>query len=397
MNLLPFNEWQAVLLAFAGSAVTAWYFLPRVVKVATHRKITDKPGKHKIHKKEIPALGGVAIFGGFTFGFLLAVNGFLPGSMYFTAALLILFFIGLKDDLIAVAPLNKIVAQVLAGLILCIMANLRFTTFHGFLGISEIPVWLSYLVTIFLIVIIINSFNLIDGIDGLASSIGIITCIAFGIWFWLSDDTGYAIMSAALAGSLIVFLKFNFSEGKNKIFMGDSGSLVVGLILTVMAIRFNEINAGPSAYHKLYSSPSVSIAIMIVPLYDSFRVIIIRLIRRQSPMKADNRHIHHLMLRAGFSHKRATLYISLANIFLIAAGFILDPIGILWGGLVLLILCTMLTVPIYLIVALKEKWKWKEYPVLKLILSEYKEVSIGPAYDDLRSKVDVKATAEAEF
>ena len=172
-------------------------------------------------------------------------------------------------------------------------------------------------------------------------------------------------MSAALVGALIIFLIFNFSEGKNKIFMGDSGSLVVGLILTVMAVRFNEINAGASAYRHLHSSPSVSIAILIVPLYDSLRVIIIRLIRGQNPMHADNRHIHHLMLRAGFSHKRATLYISLANIFLIAAGFILDPIGILWGGLVLLILCTLLTVPVYISVAFRENWKLKENTIIE--------------------------------
>jgi UDP-GlcNAc:undecaprenyl-phosphate/decaprenyl-phosphate GlcNAc-1-phosphate transferase len=397
MKIFAFNEWQAVLLAFAGSVFTAWYFLPRVIKVANHRNITDKPGRHKIHKKAIPSLGGVAIFGGFTFGFLLAVNGFMSGSLYFTAALIILFFIGLKDDLIDVEPVNKIFAQVIAGIILCTLANLRFTSFHGFLGISGIPVWISFIVTIFLVVIIINSFNLIDGIDGLASSVGIITGTAFGIWFWLSHDTGYAIMSAALVGALIVFLIFNFSEGKNKIFMGDSGSLVVGLILTVMAIRFNEINAGTSAYHHLYSSPSVSIAILIVPLYDSLRVIIIRLIRRQSPMQADNRHIHHLMLRAGLSHKRATLYISLANVLLIIAGFLLDPIGILWGGFVLLIVCTILTIPVYVLVAVKEHWKWKEYPLLKFIISEHKEVTAETAYKDLKDKVDAKTTAEVEF
>ena len=185
MNILAFSEWQAVLLAFAGSVITAWIFLPRVVRVATHRKITDKPGRHKIHKKEIPALGGVAIFGGFSFGYLLAVNGFMQGALYFTAALIILFFIGLKDDLIDVEPIKKIVAQVIAGLILCTFTDLRFSTFHGFLGINAIPVWISFIVTIFLVVIIINSFNLIDGIDGLASSIGIITGITFGIWFWL--------------------------------------------------------------------------------------------------------------------------------------------------------------------------------------------------------------------
>jgi UDP-GlcNAc:undecaprenyl-phosphate/decaprenyl-phosphate GlcNAc-1-phosphate transferase len=188
-------------------------------------------------------------------------------------------------------------------------------------------------------------------------------------------------MSAALTGALIVFLNYNISEGKNKIFMGDTGMMVIGFILTVMAIRFNEINAGQTAFLKLHSSPSISIAILIVPLFDSLRVIIIRLIRHQSPMQADKRHIHHLLLRSGFSHKRATLYISLANIFIIAAGFLLDRIGILWLGLVLLMLCTILTVPVYVMVARTEHWNWRRYKWWKFLVSERREVVALKAVD----------------
>jgi UDP-GlcNAc:undecaprenyl-phosphate GlcNAc-1-phosphate transferase len=381
MVILKLNEWQSVLLAFLASAITVLYFLPRVIKVANHRKITDKPGKHKIHKYEVPTLGGIAIFGGFSIGFLMFVNGHMGSISYFMAAVIILFFIGLKDDLIDVEPYKKIAAQVIAGLILCIFTDLRFTNFHGFLGISEIPLWASVAVTVFLIVIIINSYNLVDGIDGLSSSVGIIASIAFGLWAWFSHDTGFAIMSFSLAGALVVFLGFNISAGRNKIFMGDTGSLIVGFILTVMAIRFNELNTGPLSFRRLESSPSVSIAILIVPLFDALRVIIIRLIRGVSPMKADNRHIHHLMLRAGFSHKRATFYISLANIFIIAVAFLLDHSGILWLGLVILIICTAFTVPVYLMVAKKEHWNWKNYKWLGLVTSEHKDV-VGHSESD---------------
>jgi UDP-GlcNAc:undecaprenyl-phosphate/decaprenyl-phosphate GlcNAc-1-phosphate transferase len=374
MAIIALNEWQAVLFAFAASVITVLYFLPKVIKVANRRNITDNPGNHKIHCNSTPTMGGIAIFGGFTCGFLLSVNGFFEGRSYFMAAVLILFFIGLKDDLIEVAPYKKIVALVITGLILCVFTDLRFTNFHGFLGISVIPIWASFAVTIFLIVIIVNAYNLIDGIDGLSSSIGIIASITFGTWSWLSHDTGFTVMSAALTGALIVFMKYNLSSGNNKIFMGDTGSLVTGFIITVMAIRFNELNAGPGPVHKLYSSPAVSIAILIVPLFDSLRVIIIRLIRHQSPLKADNRHIHHLLLRAGFSHKKATLFISLANIFIILIGFLLDHIGILWLGLVLLILCTMLTVPVYILVSKKENWDWKNYRWLSLMTSEQRDV-----------------------
>jgi len=374
MGILELNEWQSVLLALIASGLTAWYFLPRVIKVTSHRQFADKPGKHKIHKKEIPTFGGIGIFAGFSFGFLLGVNGFMEGISFLTAAIIILFFMGLRDDLMTVNPVEKIIMQGIAGLILWSFTRLHFTNLHGFLGISEIPEWASFILTVFLIVIIINAYNLIDGIDGLAASVGIIASMAFGTWFWLSGDTGYAVIAAALNGTLIVFLVFNFSEDKRKIFMGDTGSLVVGFLLTVMAIRFNEINAGTSGLYMLDSSPTVSIAILIVPLFDALRVILIRLIRGRSPLKADNRHIHHLMLRAGYSHKQTTLIISIANIFLIITAFLFDGIGILWLGLVMLILCSLFTVPVYIMVARKEHWNCRQYKIWQLIASEQNNV-----------------------
>lgn len=381
MSSLTLSGWEAVLLAFAGAIFVTWYYMPRIIKVASRRHLTDKPGTHKIHMGEIPTLGGIGIFGGFAFGFLLSVNGYMEGVSYFTAALIILFFTGMKDDLINIKPYKKIVAQVFAAIIICSFVNLRFTNFHGFLGITTIPDWLSYFTTIFLVVIIINSLNLIDGIDGLAASIGIIAGTTFGVWSYLSGDYGYAIMSSALTGTLIVFLVFNLSKGKYKIFMGDTGSMIIGFIMVILAIRFNEINAGNPPFHKLSSSPAVSIAILIVPLFDTLRVIVIRLVRGQSPLVADNRHIHHLLLRAGCTHKQATLFISLANIFIIAVGFLLDHIGIFWLCLLLLSLCIAFTVPVYIIVARKEEWNWKNYKWWKIGHGRRADVSSKAFFD----------------
>lgn len=333
------KELPALILAFAVAMFITWYSIPRIIRVVNERHLTDKPGKHKIHKKETPTLGGIGIFGGFTIGFLLAVNGYMPGVSYFTAAVLVLFFIGLKDDLVYLIPKKKLLGEIGAALIIVLFNDLHFTSLHGFLGITDIPVWASYIITIFLIVLIINAVNLIDGIDGLAASIGIIASVAFGLWFWLSNDYGYAIMASALLGALVVFLWFNISTGPDKIFMGDTGSIVIGFILVVFVIRFNEINATDKTFYNLHSAPSFSIAILIVPLYDTLRVIILRLHNHQNLFIADNRHIHHMMLRAGFTHRAATLYISLFNIFIIAVAFLLDHLGILVLGLILLSLC----------------------------------------------------------
>ncbi len=339
MPEITVSGFPALLLALAGALFVTRYFIPRVIRIVNERQLNDKPGKHKIHKQEIPTLGGIAIFGGFAFGYLLGIDGHMQGVSYFTAAALMLFFTGLKDDLITLSPWKKIFADVGSVLIIALFTNIRFTSFHGFLGIETIPDWASVLVTVVLGVIILNSFNLIDGIDGLAASLGIIASITFGIWFWLSGEYGYAIMAAALTGSLIVFLRYNLSNGPLKLFMGDSGSLFIGFVMAVFAIRFNEINAAGTAFRELHSSPSVSIGILVIPVFDTLRVIVLRLINRQSLLKADHRHIHHLMLRAGFTHPQATMVMSLFSIFMIAVAFTFDRLGIFWLGVLLLSLC----------------------------------------------------------
>lgn len=329
----------AILIAIFGAAFITWYFIPRVIRIVNERKLSDKPGKHKIHNREIPTLGGIAIFGGFVFGYLLGVDGHIDGGTYVVAAALILFFTGLKDDLINLGPVKKIVAEIGAALLIAFFTGLRFTNFHGLAGVETIPVWGSYIITVFLVVLIINAVNLIDGIDGLAASVGIIASAVFGTWFSLSGDYGYAIMAGALLASLCVFIYYNISDGPHKIFMGDSGSLVLGFILAVFAIRFNEINATGNGYRALQSSPSVSIAVLIVPLFDTLRVIVLRLYHGESVFRADNRHTHHLMLRSGFTHLQATLIIVTFNLIIIALAFLLDQVGIFWLGLIILTVC----------------------------------------------------------
>ena len=225
--------------------------------------------------------------------------------------------------------------------------DIHFTSLHGFLGIQSLPVWVYYIITVFVIVLIINALNLVDGIDGLAASMGIISTLFFGVWFFLSGDYGYTILAASLLGALIVFLFYNISNGPKKIFMGDTGSLVIGFTLAVLAIRFNELVASGRSVVALESAPAVSIAVLLIPLYDTLRVIVLRARSHQSFFVADNRHIHHMMLRAGLTHRQATLYISLFNIVMIGLALLLDGIGILWLGLLLLTVCGISTTLLY--------------------------------------------------
>lgn len=329
----------AIIVAFFTALILTWYYIPKVVKLVRARHLEDKPGLHKIHKSMVPTLGGIGIFAGFLVGYLMGIDGYMPGLSYFTAAAVFLFFVGIKDDLIHLNPTKKFAGEIVTAIIVTVFTDLNFTSFHGFLGITAISPVTSFIVTVLTIILIINAVNLIDGIDGLAASVGIIASVVFGGFFWLSGDMGYTVMAAALLGALIAFLRFNMSRGENKIFMGDTGSLVIGFTLAVFAIRFNELDARGTSFIALNSAPAVSIAILIVPLFDTLRVMVLRLHYKQNLFTADHRHIHHMMLRAGFSHAKATLYISLFNILMIILAFLLDGIGILWMGLLLLGLC----------------------------------------------------------
>lgn len=216
------------------------------------------------------------------------------------------------------------------------------------MGIQEVPVWVTYVSTIFLMIVIVNAVNLIDGIDGLAATTSIISTCLLGFWFMYSNNLEYAIMAASLIGALAAFLRFNLSAGPNKIFMGDTGSLIIGFLLAAMTIRFNEINVGQHTWHDLHSAPAISIALLIVPLFDTLRVFTIRLARGQHPFTADNRHIHHMMLRAGFSHKETDIIMGSAHLILIALAFAIDHTGIFSVSLVLFVTCLLLTGLIYL-------------------------------------------------
>jgi UDP-N-acetylmuramyl pentapeptide phosphotransferase/UDP-N-acetylglucosamine-1-phosphate transferase len=188
------------------------------------------------------------------------------------------------------------------------MGDIRITGLHGIFGVYEIPYWGSVFLSIFTYVVVVNAFNLIDGVDGLAAGIGFISCCAFGVWFIFAREFPYAALSFALAGALSGFLIFNFSPAK--IFMGDSGSLVIGMFICVLAIKMIEF-----PIHRLdhfwmrVSKPVYAISALAYPLLDTLRVFVIRAVRGQSPFTADRNHIHHKLLDCKYSHRKTVIII----------------------------------------------------------------------------------------
>jgi len=309
-----------VLLSIAISFTITFLAIPAVINVAEMKKLFDMPDARKVHNAPITPLGGLGIFAGFIFGCLLTMHfGQYPELQYFIAASFVIFFLGLKDDILIISPVKKFIGQVLAAFIIIYYGNIQIRSMHGFLGIYQLPEMFSLLLTYFAVIVVINSFNLIDGIDGLAGSLGLLSTTIFGFYFLYVGMLPYAVIAFALSGSLLAFLIFNFQPAK--IFMGDTGSLLVGTINAILVLKFINIAGSGDVRFPIPATPAVGFTILMIPLLDTLRVFGIRILHRRSPFSPDRNHIHHLLLDRGFSHRTITLLLVAVNAVMIGLVF----------------------------------------------------------------------------
>lgn len=310
-----------VLFAFITSFFVSFIAIPSIIRMAEVKHLFDEPDERKCHVQRTPTLGGLAIFAGLIFSLTFWSDQVaIVELQYIISAVIMLFFMGMKDDIFNLKALTKLVGQLMASFILVHWAGIQITTFYGLFGINDLPMIPAYALSIFSIVVITNAFNLIDGVDGLAASVGIVASSVFGYWFYTAGVFQYAILASCMAGALIGFLIYNKSPAK--IFMGDTGSLIVGVILSILAIKFIEMNRILPKGHinKVSAVPVVTLAILVIPLFDTLRVFAIRILQGRSPLSADRNHIHHLLLSLGFNHTQTTL--SLVSFNVIAVGFV---------------------------------------------------------------------------
>ncbi|GAB3635212.1 MraY family glycosyltransferase [Hymenobacter arcticus] len=307
----------ALALATVWALLIAIFAVPSIVYIAYLKNLFDAPNARSVHTAPTPRLGGVAVLA----GFFSALTIFAPlgqGVQYLLAGCLLLFFVGLNDDLVTVSVAKKFVGQLLATGVVMLMADVRITSFQGILGIGALPLGVSYGFTFVVIVGITNAINLIDGLDGLAGTIVLIISGTLGYYFYQyggAASGNYAFVAACLAGGILGFLRYNFH--KARIFMGDTGSLVCGYIVAVLAIQFVEL--GNTAAQPLGgASPAVALGILFVPLFDTSRVFLLRILAGKSPFAPDKNHIHHRVLGLGFSQINTVLLLGLLNLAVIA-------------------------------------------------------------------------------
>ncbi|HTL83300.1 MAG TPA: MraY family glycosyltransferase [Bacteroidia bacterium] len=317
-----------LLFALLTSFLVVLLATPALIKVAFLKRLFDEPGdSRKLHKRVVPTIGGIIIFASTLFSFALwfpydhpemeLLKGWIREFQFVVACMLILFFVGVKDDIIGTAPMKKLAAHIIVGMILVLMADMRIRSLHGLFGVNEIPLWASIFLSLFTYIVIVNAFNLIDGVDGLASGIGMIGGLAFGIVFGLGGDIVTGSLGFAMAGALAAFLVFNFSPAK--IFMGDSGSLSIGLVMSILAIKYVEFIPNPETvpFIKEICTPVMAMAIISFALTDTLRIFLWRAIRGVSPFSADRNHLHHLLIDSGRNHARTVLWIYFANLTVI--------------------------------------------------------------------------------
>jgi UDP-GlcNAc:undecaprenyl-phosphate/decaprenyl-phosphate GlcNAc-1-phosphate transferase len=315
---------MAIQIAAAiTSFVISFLIVPVIIKYSLQRNLLDIPGRRKIHKKVTPSMGGIAIFCGFFISTLIWIE-FKDWTYikFILVALFVIFFIGVRDDLVPLRAIVKLIGQLMAACLLIFLSDLRLRSLYGLFGIHELPMIVSYLLTIFIIIAITNSFNLIDGLDGLAGTIAIIALVCFGSWFYLVGDQIFAIFSFTMLGGIFAFLIFNWEP--SELFMGDTGALVIGMTLAILAIRFIDGNYKLEMDYpfKFHAAIATAACFIMIPLVDTTRIIILRLWKRQSPFKPDKSHIHHAIMRLGKSHSQTTIILGATQIsFVILAVF----------------------------------------------------------------------------
>ena len=335
MDIWIFND----VIAFFVALVLAGIIIPQILLIAFRKKLFDEIDERKIHKGVVPRLGGIAFFPSILFSFALIVGfnlkhfGWDVAGIYFEGvvpfyfmicAVLLMFLVGIADDLIGVRYIAKFVVQILAS-ILIVCSGTYIDNFHGFLWIHHIYDWIGWLATAFMVVYVVNAINLIDGIDGLASGLSTVAFVFYAIIFFFAGQYAYSMLAAAGAGTLLPFFYYNvFGQAtkKKKIFMGDTGALTTGMILIFCAIEMLHLGKVPVAVD--YNPIILGISPLIIPLFDVIRVYIHRVARHKNPFLPDKSHIHHKLLALGLNQRVALIIIMLWSMFFIVINMLLS-------------------------------------------------------------------------
>ena len=300
----------AALPVFIASLVV-FLIHPRLVKIAKMKQIVDNPNARKLNKVPVPVLGGVGVFFGLMFG--LGVAGYYVRGMEIQfeliIAMMVMLYTGVGDDIMDISPTARFALQICTVCMMMFLCGIYIDNFHGLWNVYRLPVAVAVVLTLVSGVGIINSINLIDGVDGLCSGYGMFASLLFGICFVRMGDMSYAVLAFSMFGALIPFMMHNMFGAKYKMFLGDGGSLVLGFICSLYVMRI--IQSGSD--HITGSTVSFTLAVLAIPVFDTLRVMTARMLKGRSPFSADKTHLHHMFIGLGFSHVLTSVNMLILN------------------------------------------------------------------------------------
>ncbi len=316
----------SVLLASILSFSVSFFMIPVIIRMAVVRSLMDLPDHRKIHTHPTPSMGGIALFVSVLLTLLLVIDFEVsPQIAGFLAAMTIIFLVGLKDDIFFITPYYKFIGQFLAVVLFLSLSQYRLDSFDGFMGIQSLSPVVAFLFSALTMLVIINAINLIDGVDGLAGLMGVSTLSFLGVAFWMKGDMVHLLVTVSVFFALFAFLIYNWSPAK--IFLGDTGSLVLGFVSAVLVVRFISLYAGSEATSVISVAPAIGFALFFMPMADLLRLFIVRIVQGKSPFEPDMQHLHHHLLRMGLSHRMAAIVMVVTNTLFVAYSLLLQELG----------------------------------------------------------------------
>ena len=314
----------SALIAFVG---TSWIH-PYILKIAKNKNIVDNPDARKLQRVPVPVLGGISVVFGILVGSVcFYLYGDLNGLLPILVAMTVIMVVGMIDDIISLSPRIRFAIEILLVLALICTANTQINDFNGLWGLTIIPRWISIPLTIFACVGIINAINLIDGVDGYSSGYCVVACTLFGVMFYKIGYTDMTALAAMVAGALIPFFLHNVFGSRSKMFIGDSGTLALGVVLSSFVATLLSAETNPSELNPNLGLIPFTLAVMCIPVFDTLRVMSLRIVRKQSPFHPDKTHLHHLFIDLGFSHIGTTISIISINLLVVALWFVSYKLG----------------------------------------------------------------------
>lgn len=312
-----------LIIPFLVAFIATLWIHPKVLKIAIMKNLVDNPDARKLQRRPTPVMGGLAVF----FGLLLGMcSSQLIESSYmfiYLAVMSIMLYIGTIDDILDLSPKLRFLIEIAVIIILMKVTGHSINNFFGLWGLQDIPIWCAAPLTIVAAVGIINAINLIDGVNGLSTGFCIMACSLFAILFVLSDNTTMAIIAMSAAGAIIPFFLHNVFGSNTRMFIGDGGALVMGVIMSIFIINIlcsDSLSANLT--EKNIGLIPFCLAVLSVPVFDTLRVMTMRMIRGTSPFNPDKTHLHHLFIDLGFSHVGTTLSILSLNTLVVLSWLI---------------------------------------------------------------------------